>query len=330
MTFTDEVQRIWKGRFTGATVVFLLTRYVAIAERITFVVSVVIPALSNKSCVPVLRLDDSLTDISYLMFGVFVILRTRGIWGRGWLPLIFLALLTPVRTIIYIFMQTHYTPIAFGVPLYGCGAEYDLSENTFRALDLTARISATVMDSTVIVLTWVRTLGVKRESHRLGMRTPIVTLLLRDGTIYFLVILFIQVFGIVSTNIGSTFILWDVWPLFEQVFTVIFSCRFMLNLRGVYLADPTRNPDHADEFGVATSTRDGSSIGFASIVGNFGAPVNTFGVSTDSYSGSTTSGMTDETEDETVDTSTNPLSYGLCDYRSDTMEMPETFTGARP
>ncbi|OSD05108.1 hypothetical protein PYCCODRAFT_1432858 [Trametes coccinea BRFM310] len=329
MTFTDEVQRIWKGRFTGATVVFLITRYVAIAERIVLTISVFLPTLSNESCVPVLRLDDSLTDISYLMFGVFVMLRTRGIWGRGWLPLAFLALLTPVRTIIYIFTQTHYTPIAFGVPLYGCGADYGLPSNTLRDLELIARISATVLDSTVIVLTWIRTLGVKRESHRLGMRTPIVTLLLRDGTIYFLVILFIQIFAIVSTNIGSTFILWDVWPLFEQAFTVIFSCRFMLNLRGVYLADPTRNPGHTDEFGITVTTRDESSIGFASIIGNFGAPVNTFGVSTDSYAGSTATGMTDEMEDETVDMSTDPLSYGLWDYRSDTMELPETFTAAR-
>ncbi|CDO71086.1 hypothetical protein BN946_scf184844.g90 [Trametes cinnabarina] len=317
MTFTDEVQRIWKGRFTGATVIFLITRYVAIAERINFVVSVVLPALSNQ--VRTCR-QSGLQNISYLMFGVFIMLRVRGIWGKGWFPLAFLAVLTPVRTAIYLFMQTHYTPVALGVPLYGCGAEYNLSDITFRA------ISATTIDTTVIILTWVRTIGVKRESHRLGMRTPIVTLLLRDGTIYFLVILFIQIFGVVSTTIGSTFILWDVWPLFEQVFTVIFLCRFMLNLRGVYLADSTRNPANTDEFGINTPTNDGGTIHFASIVGNLGAPVNTFGVATDSYPVSNNNMSTDDMEDDSVEMSANPLSYGLYHKQPDSMELPETIS----
>ena len=158
ITFPEEVERIWKRRFTGATVVFLITRYVAVAERITLVVSVFLPTLQDKvrwrptknrvvalavlrilldrgtaswlssehvltrlsSCVPVLRLDDTLTDISYLMFGsacrhvsrihtpgidnapVFMMLRARGIWGRGWFPIALLAFLTPVRTIVTI------------------------------------------------------------------------------------------------------------------------------------------------------------------------------------------------------------------------------------
>ena len=47
-TLTDEVQRIWRRRFTGATLIFLLTRWVAVAERIVLVISVVMPTVQDK------------------------------------------------------------------------------------------------------------------------------------------------------------------------------------------------------------------------------------------------------------------------------------------
>ncbi|KAI0331754.1 hypothetical protein GY45DRAFT_1248260 [Cubamyces sp. BRFM 1775] len=331
ITFPEEVERIWKRRFTGATVVFLITRYVAVAERITLVTSVFLPTLQDKVChlgycVPVLRLDDTLTDISYLIFGIFMMLRARGIWGpRGWFPIALLAFLTPVRTIVTMYVQTHYTPIAFGLPLYGCGAIYNLSEDAIRGI--TSKASSISIDIVVLVLTWVRTLGIKRESRRLGLHTPIVTLLLRDGTMYFLVILFIQVFSIVS----SDFVLWDVWPYFDQVFTVIFSCRFMLNLRGVYLSSTTTSSAEGDttyHFGTNSTARALSTLHFtSSVVGNMGAPVHTFGSASSSGSRSATVGdgggdIVGVEEVEKPEMSSDPLFVGL--HHPECMELPET------
>ena len=34
LTFTTEVQYIWRRRFTGATIVYLFTRYAAVVERV--------------------------------------------------------------------------------------------------------------------------------------------------------------------------------------------------------------------------------------------------------------------------------------------------------
>ncbi|KAJ8463740.1 hypothetical protein ONZ51_g10056 [Trametes cubensis] len=315
ITFPEEVERIWKRRFTGATVVFLITR-----------------------CVPVLRLDDTLTDISYLMFGIFMMLRARGIWGRGWFPIALLAFLTPVRTIVTIYVQVHYTPIAFGSPLYGCGALYNLSEGAIRGriglhvvlrLSITSKASSISIDIVVLVLTWVRTLGLKRESRRLGLHTPIVTLLLRDGTMYFLVILFIQVFSIVSSVVGSDFVLWDVWPYFDQVFTVIFSCRFMLNLRGVYLSSSISGESEDTttyHFGTGSAARGISTLHFtSSIVGNLGAPIQTFGSSAGTRSTAVDDGdAAEDMEGEKLEVSSDPLFVGL--RRPECMELPETRT----
>ncbi|KAI0363673.1 hypothetical protein BV20DRAFT_975403 [Pilatotrama ljubarskyi] len=322
ITFPDEVQRIWNRRFTGATAVFLITRYVAVAERIVLVTSVFLPTLEDKSCVPVLRIDDVLTDISYLMFGVFMMLRTRGIWGREWLPIAFLALLTPARAAITIYIQANYTPIAFGIPLYGCGAAINLDDGLIDRLGVASRLSALVIDLTVLILTWVRTIGIKRQSRRLGLHTPIVTLLLRDGTIYFMIILFVQVFSIVSVSVGSTFILWDVWPVFDQVFTVIFCCRFMLNLRGVYLDDHTTDTSNIDP---SVSTMHFASLRFTptSVVGNMGAPLDTFRIGTKelgTYGSS--EDYSDDTAAESFEVSNDPLFAGL--HHPVGIELPET------
>ncbi|KAI0628580.1 hypothetical protein C8Q77DRAFT_1067798 [Trametes polyzona] len=350
MTITDEVQRIWRRRFTGATAVFLITRYVAVAERIVLLVSVFLPTVEDEglhSCVPVLRLDDALTDISYLMFGVFLMLRARGIWGKGWIPILILALLTPVRPLLSLYNQVHYTPIAFGGPLYGCGAV--INNTLYSQLGIASRAAGLAIDATVLTLTWIRTLGMQRESRRLGLHTPLVTLLLRDGTLYFLTILVIQICGIVSVSVGNSFVLWDVWPYFDQVFTVIFSCRFMLDLRGVYLADPYRSQDDN------TLTDEGehgtggvlSGLRFsASVVGNMGAPLDTFGRRSHgrSFSGGSSAryswndGRSDRTswsavptereseESEGMETSTDPLFVGL--YYPTDIELPDTPTTA--
>ncbi|KAI0761309.1 hypothetical protein BD413DRAFT_617180 [Trametes elegans] len=339
MSFTDEVQRIWGRRFTGATLVFLLTRYTAVAERIVLVVSLFLPTVqdasrvfgpfpasttlrSQPSCVPVLRLDDTLTDISYLIFGIFMMLRARGIWGKGWLPIVFLAILTPARTAITLYVQVHYVPLAFGAPLYGCGAVFYVSPSLLRACEvgIASRASALTIDTTVLVLTWIRTLRLKRDSYRLGLHTPMVTLLLRDGTFYFVIILFIQVFSIVSTAAGSEFILWDVFPYFDQVFTVVFSCRFMLDLRGVYLRDASpADPESTTRLdGAYTSAREVSALRFTpNVVGNLGAPLSTLAFADDR----------DDDEDEKLDASSDPLRVGL--HHPDCVEMLETPSTAR-
>ncbi|KAI0667272.1 hypothetical protein C8Q78DRAFT_1082392 [Trametes maxima] len=261
MTFTDEVQRIWGRRFTGATAVFLLTRYVAMAERTVLVTSVFLPAMEDK--------------LSYV----------RGVhdaphaWDLG------------KR------MDTHRVP----------GSPYTCANNRYPGI--VSRAAALAIDTTVLVFTWIRTLGMKRESHRLGLETPLVTLLLRDGTIYFAIILFVQVFSIVSESAGSDFILWDVWPYFDQVLTVIFSCRFMLNLRGIYLADSADETTFTS--GDTHFPRSGnlSMLHFSSVVGNMGAPLETSSPRHTTFVSSI--GSTVTAEDDTLETSSDPLFAGL-------------------
>jgi len=282
ITLRIEVQRIWKRKLSGATLVYFLTRYVAIAERITLLVSLFYQAPFNedKKCAPVLRTDDTLTDLNYAAIGAFTALRLFGIYGLAWMPMIFIALLWIARLTIAVYLQVTYIPTSFGPPLWGCGAVFTPSPDTVYRLDTTANVLMLASDVVLVVLTWIKTFEIRKSSSRFGFKTPLATLLLRDGTVYFLVILVIQIFAIVSSQIGSGFILFDVWTYFAQVLTVISLYRFMLNLRGVYVSqglgavhgDPTTTSVTTTQ--AATLTQFSDPHFASNIVGNLGAPLH--------------------------------------------------------
>jgi len=307
ITFTREVKRIWLRRTTGATIIFLLTRYTAVAERITLLTSLFLRTLDDNRCVPVLRLDDSLTDLSYASIGAFTALRLYGIYNELWPALLILGIWV-TRISIAIYLQVRYDPIAFGPPLWGCGAAFLPSQDTVQRLDTTNNSLVLASDALLLILTWVKTLGIQRTSTRLGMYAPLSTLLLRDGTMYFATILFIQVFAIISSQVGSSFILFDVWTYFAQVFNVIFLCRFMLNLRGIYLAEAPEDTDSSSVYPM-------SDVHFATFVGNLGAPLDTpaFISNQNTSEGS-----------ESVEVSSNPLLVGLSPRIPDQIEMRNT------
>lgn len=51
LTLPDEYRRIWKRKFSGATVIYLLMRYVAVIERIFLVLEILVWNSSNRvSC----------------------------------------------------------------------------------------------------------------------------------------------------------------------------------------------------------------------------------------------------------------------------------------
>ncbi|THH26320.1 hypothetical protein EUX98_g7864 [Antrodiella citrinella] len=126
---------------------------------------------------------------------------------------------------------------------------------------------------------------------------------------YFVSIFVIQVFAIVSAEVGSTFILFDVWTYFAQVFNVIFLTRFMLNLRGIYVA---QSPD--DDINTAPSFI--SDIHFATIIGNLGAPLDTPAFISNQD--------TNSDDSDTVEISSNPLIIGLSPKPPDHIELRNT------
>ncbi|KAI0327895.1 hypothetical protein GY45DRAFT_1256050 [Cubamyces sp. BRFM 1775] len=274
LTLPTEYRRIWKRRFTGATIVYLFTRYIAVIERIFFVLEVLVWNSSDSwihsmfRCGGITHTDDTLLFLNYLAFSAFTCLRVYGVWGRDWKPLLIVLPLTLVKPICSIYEATRYIPVQAGPP-FGCVYIYTLADSVLSNVSVATKATTIAADGILIVLTWIKTFGIKRDSMQAGVRAPLATLVLRDGTAYFLILLVIQLVTIVS---NQSLTIWLVWPYFDQVLTVIFLSRFMLDLRGLYFAD---RAGCEGESSLHWSDVQFHGFTAANVVGNFGATLST-------------------------------------------------------
>ena len=52
---------------------------------------------------------------------------------------------------------------------------------SYSPVSTTAKAATIAADAILIALTWIKTYGIHKESSKLGIRTPLATLVLRDG-----------------------------------------------------------------------------------------------------------------------------------------------------
>ncbi|GJE98282.1 hypothetical protein PsYK624_145080 [Phanerochaete sordida] len=117
-----------------------------------------------------------------------------------------------------------------------------------------------VADVIVLVVTWRSTFHLWRRGKRLGMNLPITTCLMRDGTVYFLVLLGMNTIDLLVTLAWQWRML-GLEPVVIQLPPVVVS-RFLLGLRS------------CAERGCTVDARV-SSVVFAghSVLGDIGAPL---------------------------------------------------------
>ncbi|EKM57647.1 uncharacterized protein PHACADRAFT_206531 [Phanerochaete carnosa HHB-10118-sp] len=132
---------------------------------------------------------------------------------------------------------TYYATSKYGYivePLVGptCTLETPFSARTFSirksCLVYITRGSLILADVIVLTLTWIKTFGFWRQARRANVGTSLTTCLLRDGTIYFLVLLAINIAQLLTANSSG-----DVVPLTPFVATLpsVLINRFIINLR---------------------------------------------------------------------------------------------------
>ncbi|THG97992.1 hypothetical protein EW026_g4106 [Hermanssonia centrifuga] len=188
---------------------------------------------------------------------------------------------------------TQETALFFQDPVLGtfCGWTSDLSANVnfeyvnrismirtailllirHRTVALGSRLAIIIADIIVLALTWCKTFRNWRDSIQLGIKSPWSSILLRDGTIYFVALLAMNVAQVMVKTVPS---LQDYSPSDSviEVLNPILICRFLLNLRQLDIAgseDTTHEPSNSrfsvPGFRVPT---------LASIIGNMGEDLN--------------------------------------------------------
>ncbi|TCD68167.1 hypothetical protein EIP91_011445 [Steccherinum ochraceum] len=252
ITFSKEVRYVWGRKPTIATVLFMVNRYVNLsvtvfqlfsqassqrAERYCFI--------STSICKVVVRFVQAQITVSLLVFALFFSLRIYATWGRDWrpaLPILLLALVPPATNL---YQYSVSVPVPAPLPSVGSTSFTSIlcvSILLYRGpfvtqcilVTVTNRACTTSYDFLVVLFTFMKTLGSKKAARRLKDRTPLVILLLRDGTLHFLLMLILNLAQIIVASLPRAN---NALSYFMSPLTSILISRFLLNLRRINDAD---------------------------------------------------------------------------------------------
>ncbi|KAI0660005.1 hypothetical protein C8Q70DRAFT_913775, partial [Cubamyces menziesii] len=227
ITINSEVRLIWRRKVTGASILFVLNRYIMIMDNIVTLAS--FPAMSNRvslshlaKCYALAWIDVVLNLLPYFVWNAFSTMRVYAISGRDWRisALVCVLMLGPIISNIY------NIPFEFPVnmpPPYGCSFDNSVSLATHAIVPLMAG------DAIVILVTWWKTYKLKKAADEARVTISLVDLLLRDGTIYFATMLVVNSLHIMMNYIVKISFLGDV----ADVITSILISRFIMNLRDI-------------------------------------------------------------------------------------------------
>ncbi|KAJ7260187.1 hypothetical protein C8J57DRAFT_1514893 [Mycena rebaudengoi] len=220
LTLGWEITRYWGSPFTFPAALFYLNRYLTLLGNIPTVIQYVwmTPASPSKITVRTVSIPSICGHlVSYhqyfiiltqLIIGVMLIMRTYALYERN----------NRILTLLIV-VSTAVVAVSLWLVIGGGSGKADRKE---PPLALSIGCSSTVTRSEAL-------------SRRRGTRLDLLTVLLRDGSIYFGVMVFSNMSNIITFLIGTAFTR-GILTTFTNVISSIMISRLMLNLRNPSLA----------------------------------------------------------------------------------------------
>lgn len=269
ITFADEYQHMWKGKKTGVTMIFLSNRYLMLLQYLLAPITDCIRFYDHTSCPRLERTRAAFSALCGIVICIFSSFRVYAISRRHWYA-IAVAVLQMANWGINCYLLGSAGFFTMPPPLFGCTPVNRLSPDVYNRLVIPGRSFMIASDAIVLYVTWKNTYGVRRAALNAQFKTPLLTLLLRDGTLYFLltITLNITILGL-WFNASLKF-----FPNLIQPIQSVLITHFLLNLRDVSTYQGPSNYTTAT-YPTWTQTRtQASTLLFAiDIVGNMGAPL---------------------------------------------------------
>ncbi|KAI0746632.1 hypothetical protein C8Q80DRAFT_1354782 [Daedaleopsis nitida] len=289
ITFGDEVERIWKQRFTGATVLWFLNRYLSPLGYIVIIVSFHDPSWSKATCQHYILYPEILKIFTATAVGFIFILRLYSIYSKS-------------TGVLYSFTGLLIFELAVKIWAFTDGVMLELPPG-FVGCILTGKsspgdriiytwVAELVFDSAVFFATLYRTIQLYRRTI-IGEALSLITVIMRDGIMYFAAI-FVSNLVTVLIFVVTQPDLKVINASFSTLITSLMVSRLMLNLRGEVLR---RNytivsnrtslahdaygdePQLGSTFSSRVKSRTATTAWSAfeqSMIGNLGAPIITF------------------------------------------------------
>lgn len=223
LTFGDEVERIWKRKFTGATALFLLNRYLTPVQFAIILDAFHNPKWAGETCRKYVAFEGYSTIALVAICEVIMILRIYALYNRSIPVLGFLAVVLVAQIVV----GSYGIHDGFAVPLppgfVGC---IFTGETLFAAL----WFGPLITDVCIFVFTLWRTRTYFRS--RGAGSVPTIELFVRDGIMYFMVIFMVNLLNILI-YIFAVDDLKAIGASFSQLMTSVMISRLVLNLRSV-------------------------------------------------------------------------------------------------
>ncbi|KAF9458942.1 hypothetical protein BDZ94DRAFT_1312843 [Collybia nuda] len=222
LTFSEEVERIWKRKITGAAILFLINRYITPLQFIitidAFNDPIWTPTFSR--CRQFVAFEGASTVALIAVCELIMILRVYALYGRRRPILVLLMVLWTLQIILSSISMKLGFPVPLPAGLVGC--IFTARSKLFPAVWVTPLIT----DSTIFFLTMWRT----RDYIKRSNNTPTMRVFIRDGLLYFLVIFVANLMNTLTFFLAVDD-LKAVGASFSQLITATMISRLVLNLR---------------------------------------------------------------------------------------------------
>ncbi|RPD65252.1 hypothetical protein L227DRAFT_583266 [Lentinus tigrinus ALCF2SS1-6] len=207
VTLDREIEYVWGQKLSAASVLFISNRYV---NLLITILELIEQAPFQTPEVMVRVLQSLLILASFIVAkSVFVTLRVYATWSRDWrpaLPILALALLTPAANL---YIDIIGTPIPAPRPSVGCAIQTNIDP-----VVIAERATTTAYDFLILLFTLMKTAKVRKAALSLDVHPSLMVLLLRDGTIYFFLLLVMNIAQIIvaAEVLGNNFIAFFISP----------------------------------------------------------------------------------------------------------------------
>ncbi|KAJ8453480.1 hypothetical protein ONZ45_g19699 [Pleurotus djamor] len=183
LTFGEEVEKIWKKKFTPVTVLWFMNRYLSPLGYIVIIVSFHDPWPKSR-CNRYVLYPEALKLFTSLAIGIIFVLRLYAIYGRNRLVVGSAGLLLATQLAVKTWAFTDGTSLELPAPLVGCIL---VGKSPPGERFVYTWIAELVFDSVVFFATLARTIYLYRKARH-SKATSLIELIMRDGIIYFAVI----------------------------------------------------------------------------------------------------------------------------------------------
>ncbi|KAI0084420.1 hypothetical protein BDY19DRAFT_971922 [Irpex rosettiformis] len=168
----------------------------------------------HESCKAVRYIFDIFDITQYFCLALFSALRAYSLLDGGLkiivTGVVFLLNIVPAATNLF-----YYVTSTVMLDSELCSIASKTSKGADIGFSLGARISAIIGDTLVLLITWSKTARSYREARKLEISSPLITLLFRNGTFCFMILLVLNVLEIAQRNVPSLLIMEVFSPFFE-------------------------------------------------------------------------------------------------------------------